>query len=295
MTNPEMKAAGFTIEEQVICRLSHIYSGEKIAIGATVLSDIATRLAKRLHSPELMLVGGGSWAAFDCDATPVGRVGDEWIAGPGAVRGGDWVEIFDLITAGFYRICIGPVQVDRSGACNISVLGPWAHPRLQLIGSRGIPDHMVRTDVLHFHIARHTPRALVAEVDFVCGVGYGARRQAGGLIGRPGLVVSDLGVFSFAEDGAGMRVESLHLGVSLERVQEATGFELLPSPDPIPITEPPTSAELACLREEVDPLGLRQLGSRDAPEDLAQSIAAGEKALWRVQPGAPAGAGGEGR
>ena len=49
-----------------------------------------------------------------------------------------------------------------------------------------------------------------------------------------------------------MRVESLHPGVTFERVQENTGFELLQAPH-VRETAPPEDEELRILREEVDP------------------------------------------
>jgi hypothetical protein len=54
-----------------------------------------------------------------------------------------------------------------------------------------------------------------------------------------------------------MRLKSLHPGVTLETVQESTGFEVLLPESDIPITEPPTAEELRILREEVDPTSMR--------------------------------------
>jgi len=51
-----------------------------------------------------------------------------------------------------------------------------------------------------------------------------------------------------------MQVESLHPGVTVERVQQNTGFELLRAPD-IGQTQPPQAEELRVLRQEVDPYG----------------------------------------
>ena len=64
-------------------------------------------------------------------------------------------------------------------------------------------------------------------------------------------MVTDLGMMGFDEKTKEMRLESLHPGVTLDRVIENTGFELL-IPDFIPVTEPPTQAELDELRR-LDP------------------------------------------
>ena len=51
-----------------------------------------------------------------------------------------------------------------------------------------------------------------------------------------------------------MRIESLHPGVTVEKVRENCGFELLLA-DSLEETHPPTDEELRILREEVDPDG----------------------------------------
>ncbi len=48
-----------------------------------------------------------------------------------------------------------------------------------------------------------------------------------------------------------MRVRSLHEGVTVDQVREATGFELV-IPDEVPVTLGPTDEELTLLRERVD-------------------------------------------
>jgi glutaconate CoA-transferase subunit B len=275
---------GFTVEEQVISVLAGIYRGEVIAVGATVSADIAARLAKALYAPEIVLMAGGSMAGYDCAPSPKG-LNDEWISSTSAVRGSDWIETFDLISAGKYAICMGPVQVDRTGSCNISVLGDWQRPKVAMIGSRGIPDDMVRLAELTFHVRRHSPRALVERVDFRCGLGFGPERERLGLtLGEPRMLVSNLGVFDFDRAGAGMRVRSLHPGVSLDDVQRATGFELLAPAGDIPVTAAPTPEELACIREQIDPLGVRRLDSPTPPPGLLAELAEAERALWTTPP-----------
>jgi hypothetical protein len=49
-----------------------------------------------------------------------------------------------------------------------------------------------------------------------------------------------------------MRIRSVHPGVDVEVVVEATGFELV-VPDPVPTTPAPTADELELIREVLDP------------------------------------------
>jgi glutaconate CoA-transferase subunit B len=58
----------------------------------------------------------------------------------------------------------------------------------------------------------------------------------------------------FAEDSRRMRLKSLHPGVSIETVKQATGFDL-GIPESVPSTEAPTPEELHVLRNRVDLAG----------------------------------------
>ena len=53
-----------------------------------------------------------------------------------------------------------------------------------------------------------------------------------------------------------MRLLSVHPGVTVEEVQEATGFDL-GAPDDVPETRLPTMEELVMIREVLDPKELR--------------------------------------
>jgi hypothetical protein len=54
-----------------------------------------------------------------------------------------------------------------------------------------------------------------------------------------------------------MRLRSVHPGVTVEEVQEATGFELVVDDD-LDETRAPTDEELRLIREVLDPNGLRE-------------------------------------
>ena len=67
-----------------------------------------------------------------------------------------------------------------------------------------------------------------------------------------------LGVFDFVADSPEtktMRVVSLHPGVTMEEVQDKTGFDLI-IPDNIPETAAPSELELTLIRDEIDPDGI---------------------------------------
>jgi glutaconate CoA-transferase subunit B len=79
-------------------------------------------------------------------------------------------------------------------------------------------------------------------------------RQTQGWSGRgPSVVVTDLAVYHFDDDGE-MRLDSLHPGASLEDVRAAMGWEVRLAPD-LSTTPAPSDVELRLIREVLDPQG----------------------------------------
>lgn len=275
----------YTTEELIITRLAREFTGETVALGSTVGGDLAIRLAKRLYEPDLVLAGGNSTAAWDCDAGP--KILNDEFAGMRSARGRlDWRQVFNLVARGKLAICLGPVQLDATGNCNISVIGPWERPKVQLVGARGVPDDMWGVPRLVYHMTSHTPRTLVERVDFICSRGTDRAELSGRLTtGLPGVLVTPLGVFDWQTDSGRIRVQTIHPGVSPETVARQTGFAL-EGLDTAATTTPPTEEELHVIRAEIDPLGMRRLDAPDAPPGLLADLAVAERELLAVG-GAP--------
>jgi acyl CoA:acetate/3-ketoacid CoA transferase beta subunit len=154
---------------------------------------------------------------------------------------------------------MGASQVDRFGNQNIACIGPWEKPKAQLIGVRGAPGNTA-SHVTSYWVPNHSPRVFVEHVDFVSGVGYDRAAAAGPHIAeRHALrwVVTNLAVLDFESSDHAMRLRSVHPGVTVEQVQEATGF-LLVIPSSVPETRQPTADELHWIRNVIDPKGLRK-------------------------------------
>ena len=170
-------------------------------------------------------------------------------------------EMFGLLWQGKRHVMMGATQVDRHGNQNIAAIGDWHRPRRQLLGFRGAPGNTINHTTSYW-VPNHSPRVFVESVDVVCGIGYDRAAQLGPVAARfheVRHVVSNLGVFDFeATDPDGvrtMRLRSVHPGVTVEEVVEATGFELV-VPDEVPETRQPTLEELDQIRR-LDPKGLR--------------------------------------
>ncbi|MEV0242183.1 CoA-transferase [Streptomyces sp. NPDC050674] len=213
-------------------------AGEVLASPMGPIPSIGARLARLTFAPDLLLTDGGAMLVRP-DGTPEG-----WLP---------YREHLAWVTGGRRHVMMGASQIDRFGNQNISCVGDWERPRKQLLGVRGAPVNTLNNPTSYW-IPRHSRRVFVERVDMVCGVGYD--RAAGARYHRIPRVVSDLGVFDFATPDRSMRLASLHPGVTLARVREATGFELT-VPAEVPPTREPTGEELRLIREVLDPGGAR--------------------------------------
>ena len=150
---------------------------------------------------------------------------------------------------------VGGLQVDRRG--NINLFGiPGPDGGWKVRGPGGVALGSMSTSCAGYYIVmpRHDQRTFVERVALITALGDRTERER---LRFPGggvrFVLSPLGVFDF-DDAGDMRVRSLHEGVTMDAVREATGFDLA-GPDTAPVTDPPTEDELRTLRERVDPEG----------------------------------------
>ncbi|MFH8746389.1 CoA-transferase subunit beta [Streptomyces rimosus] len=226
-------------------------AGEVLASPMGAVPALGARLAKRTFSPELLLTDGEALL-----------VGDAPEAGNGAPVAEGWLPYrrhLALVATGRRHVMMGASQIDRYGNQNISCIGDWARPSRQLLGVRGAPLNTLNNPTSYW-VPRHSPRTFVERVDMVCGVGYDRAAAAGPSATRfhdVREVVSDLGVFDFDTPDRTMRIRSLHPGVRLADVREATGFALRVPDGGVPGTRAPDATELRLIREVLDPGGLR--------------------------------------
>jgi len=123
-----------------------------------------------------------------------------------------------------------------------------------LLGVRGAPGNTVNHPVSYW-VPRHSRRVFVERVDMVSGVGYDRAALLGGRAAafhELRRVVTNLAVLDFAGPDRSMRLASVHPGVSVSEVAEATGF-VLAAPYKVPVTRLPTARELAMIRQRLDP------------------------------------------
>jgi acyl CoA:acetate/3-ketoacid CoA transferase beta subunit len=197
-----------------------------------VIPRLGAELARHTFAPDLVLSDGEAYLM-------AGDTVEGWLP---------YRAVFGVVAAGTRHVMMGASQLDRYGNQNISCVGDWARPRSQLLGVRGAPGNTVNHPTSYW-VPRHSPRVFVERVDLVCGVGYD---RPGGRFHEIRVVVTNLAVLDFDTPDRAMRVRSVHPGVSASDVVAATGFPLV-VPDGVPETRLPTAAELALIRDRLDP------------------------------------------
>ncbi len=235
----------------VACAEAWRGGGEILANPIGTIPMIGGRLAKATFEPDLVMTDGE--ALLVENIVPVG-IDDA----PKVVAGWNpYRAMFDIVWGGRRHIMMGATQVDRFGNQNIAFIGPWDRPKTQLLGFRGAPGNTINNKTSYW-VPNHSVKVFVEQVDVVTGVGYDRAAQLGPEAARFHClprVVSNLGVLDFETPNHSMRLRSVHPGVTVDEVVDATGFSLV-IPADIGETRLPTDDELRLIRKEIDPRGL---------------------------------------
>lgn len=227
--------------------------GEVLASGIGVVPRLAAGLAKLTYAPELLMTDSEAFLVEE--PIPLGPRGDY------EPRYSGWMpfaRVFDVVWHGQRHAMVGPTQIDRYGQANISCIGDFARPKVQMLGVRGFPGNSINHANSMF-VPNHGPRVFVSgEVDVIASVGYNPARWPAGVkqsFVDLRLIVTDLCVMDFAGAQHAIRVRSLHPGVAFEQVQAATGFPLQRAEN-LRETAAPTAEQMQIIRR-LDPHNLR--------------------------------------
>ena len=167
-----------------------------------------------------------------------------------------------------------PAQIDPHGNVNVSLIERPGKTPLRFHGI-AVGDAINAVRRICLYTTEHSPRVFVETLDFRTGTGHhdGSEwRSARGLPGGagPAVVVTPKAVLDFDAQRR-LRIRSVHPGVSVDEVQEATGFELGVAPD-CGETLVPSDSEIAAL-DHVDPEGIRRLEFRETREHVLRYLA----------------------
>lgn len=250
-----MTDTAYSLAELVIVACAEIWrgNGEIMATGIGPLPRIGVGLARLTFAPEVQTTDGETWYTSE----PVGpgpRVREPEIEG---IAHHD--RIFFSLWSGRRHALTAPVQIDRFGQTNLSIIGDHRKPRTAMLGARGLPGNSV-SHPNSFFFPNHSKRAFVeGEVDFVCSAGYNPARYVDN---RPPrylelrFIITNLCVMDFGGPAHQIRVISLHPGVTFDEVQDNSGFPLAKIADIVPATPAPTAEQLAIIAK-LDPHNVR--------------------------------------
>lgn len=218
--------------------------GEILISPMGYIPALGARLARLTFEPDLLLSNG---EAYLMD----GEVVEGWQP---------FRKVLDTVVPhGKRHVVMGANQVDRHGNQNISAIGDHEKPKKQLLGVRGGPGNTANHRTSYW-VPRHSSRVFVEHVDVVSGVGFERARAAGLRYHDVYRVVTNLGVLDFGGLDHAPRLVSVHPGVKVEEVLDATGFPLDTSD--VAESRQPTPEELKLLAT-LDPKSLRE---KEVPE-----------------------------
>src|SRR5579864_3427130 len=242
--------------ELMICSAARMLDDGKTVVVGTGMPCAVSMLAQRLHAPNLVILFEAGGVAPQLPTMPI-SVGDSRTFHRG-VMATSMADIMQFCQRGMVDYTfLGGAQIDPYGNLNSTMIGSdYQRPKVRLPGSGGACDlasFCWRTLV----VTKHDPRRFVPKLDFLTTPGYltgpGTREAAGLPPGTgPYRVITDLAIMGYHPQNKRMQVRSLHPGVTLHQVKQATGFELEVG-ETIGVTDAPNERELQLLRTEVDP------------------------------------------
>jgi glutaconate CoA-transferase subunit B len=256
---------GYTVDE-LMCALMarEIRDGDWVNHGAVVpLAGAALMLAKHTHAPTLdFFYLGTVFNSVNPSETDLSRLMLEPELASRSSRA--LISHYDIMSLTLRGKCdfqfLRPIQIDAHGSVNVSIVGTADAPRHRFHGI-AVADAMVLVRRVVLYVTEHDPRVLAERLAFRTGTGHVDGDAWRTTVDAPGqgpvAIVTPLCVFDFATEDMRARIRSVHPGVTVQQVLDATGFSPV-VPDEVPESAPPTAEELRVLREVVDPLGTRQ-------------------------------------
>ncbi|MBN2385506.1 MAG: CoA-transferase subunit beta [Anaerolineales bacterium] len=248
----------YRLTELLACVAASLLEDGSSAFVGTGFPIVAAMLAQRTHAPGLLIIFEAGGIGPQVPALPI-SVGDSrtyWRASAAS----SMHDVMSASQAGYVDYgFLGGAAMDRYGNVNTTVIGDWHHPRSRLPGSGGgcdVGSLVWRTIYL---MRKQSTRTFVDQLDFLTTPGYlsgpGARERAGLPSGSgPYRVITQLGMYGFDEQTRRMKLLSLHPGVTVEQVQEASQFEI-PVADALTVSPEPSDEQLRILRQ-IDPQGM---------------------------------------
>jgi glutaconate CoA-transferase subunit B len=237
-------------EMMTVTAAKALENGMTCFVGIGLPSE-AANLARLTHAPDVVLIYESGTLQTKPDVLPL-SIGDGELC-ESALTTVSVPEMFRYwlqggkIDVGF----LGTAQIDRYCNLNTTLIGDYQAPKVRLPGGGGAPEIATCAGEV-FITLKHSKRTFVDQVDFITTLGFGRDGKArDGVpnIGRgPTRVITDLCVMKPDPETRELVVVSLHPGVTVEQVQDATGWDIRFA-EQLDTTPMPSANELDVLRD----------------------------------------------
>ncbi|MBI9051489.1 MAG: CoA-transferase subunit beta [Anaerolineaceae bacterium] len=244
----------YTATELMIVNAARLLKNEDVVFVGVGIPNLACNLARHTHAPDLVMIYEAGVVGARPARLPL-SIGD-----PTLVSGSSLVcSMYDIFSYYLQRGNVdvgflGGAQIDRYCNINATVIGEYENPKVRLPGSGGAMEIAGWANRCYI-ITPHQKRRFPEHVDFCTSAGYlssRSEREHMGVRGKgPQAVVTNLGILQPNDDGE-LVLAALHPGVTVDQVQENTGWPLKLI-ESIQMTGLPTRNELSILRNKLDP------------------------------------------
>ncbi|HEX8029896.1 MAG TPA: CoA-transferase subunit beta [Vicinamibacterales bacterium] len=241
----------YTPDELMTVAAARLLSNDHVCFVGIGLPSAACNLARITHAPRITLIYESGTIGTEPSVLPL-SIGDGELCAR-ALTTVSVPEIFRYWLQGGH-VSIGflsGAQVDRFANLNSTVIGSYDRPKVRLPGAGGAAEIATGCGEV-FIIMRQSSRSFVSRLDFMTTLGHGEGRQHRARLGvrtkGPTKVITDLCVMAPDPETCELEVVSLHPGVTMDDVKQATGWSIRFAGN-VGETEAPTAAELDALRD----------------------------------------------
>jgi glutaconate CoA-transferase subunit B len=248
-------AKEYTSGELMAVAGAHIIKDGDIVICGIGLSEICTFLAIHTHAPRAKVLMEQGVVEPKPIHSSMGLADPrEWF---GAKCFTDYLDVMGTtLQRGLVDVGIlGGLEVDKFGNLNSTLIGTYSKPERYFTGSGGANDIASLAKKFVVIMRPHEKRKFPEKVAFITSPGYlsgrSARKKAGLRGGGPYMVITDLAVLGFDGKTGQMKLLAINPKVTVEEVQEKSGFELI-TPKKVTTMTPPTIEEQKIIREMLD-------------------------------------------
>jgi glutaconate CoA-transferase subunit B len=243
--------AEYTSDEMMTVAAARMVKNGATCFVGIGLPSAAANLARFTHAPDVVLIyesgtigakptvlplsiGDGELSETADAVVPIAEIFSYWLQG-------------GRISLGF----LGAAQIDKYANLNTTVIGDYNKPGTRMPGAGGAPEIAASAGEVLITL-RHGKRAFVEKLDFLTTVGHlegGNSRDKLQVPGKgPTAVITDLGILTPDPVTKELVLTSVHPGVEISQVVEATGWQLKIAAH-VSVSEPPSERELSVMRD----------------------------------------------